>query len=164
MSNDFTRTLVILDTCIHILENEVMIMENRKLIYLFGCLFSLVFALIYYALFHTVLQDQDTSLTIYYNQVGLYKSDENAQSAIAHLKEQEIEAFLFPQDDVNAVICGVSASEAETKENGIQLSELEMNHIEKNITTKNAEAITAFQEKDMNKVLELIINESKTDE
>lgn len=134
------------------------------MIYLFGCLFSIAFALIYYALFHVILQEEQTTLTLYYNQVGLYKSEDNAQSAISTLKNQAIEAYLFPQEDVNAVICGLSTTEAQTKENGTALASLDMNYIEKTILIQNPACIKALEEQDFTTALELITNESKTDE
>lgn len=140
-------------------------MENRKLIYMFGLLFSIVFASLYYFLFQAFLTVEDTStFTIYYNQVGLYKSDENAQKVIHTLKEQDIDAYLFPQNDVNAIITGMSSEEAQTKQNQEQLKAIDMTFIEKSITTKQQEVKAALKAQDVNKVLELINNESKGNE
>lgn len=140
-------------------------MENRKLIYLFGLLFSIVFGLVYYLLFHTFLTVENTNtLHLYYNQVGLYKSEENAQKVINSLKEQQIDAYIFPQEDVNAVICGVHHDEAITKSNGDTLTGLGMKYIEKTIETNNQEVIDAYQSEDFTKALELIKNESKGNE
>lgn len=140
-------------------------MENRKLIYMFGLLFSIVFASLYYFLFQAFLTVEDTStFTIYYNQVGLYKSDANAQKVIHTLKEQDIDAYLFPQNDVNAIITGMSSEEEQTKQNQEQLKAIDMTFIEKSITTKQQEVKDALKAQDVNKVLELINNESKGNE
>lgn len=140
-------------------------MENRKLIYMFGLLFSIVFASLYYFLFQAFLTVEDTStFTFYYNQVGLYKSDENAQKVIHTLKEHYIDAYLFPQNDVNAIITGMSSEEEQTKQNQEQLKAIDMTFIEKSITTKQPEVKDALEAQDINKVLELINNESKGNE
>lgn len=139
-------------------------MENRKMIYVFGCLFSIAFALLYYALFHVILQEETASLTLFYNQVGLYKSEENAKTALETIKNQELDAYIFKQDDVHVVICGLSTSEEETKDVGKQLSENNLTYIEKTLQTQNEKCIEAIHAKDFTTALELITNESKTNE
>ena len=59
-----------------------MQVENKRLIVLFGILFSVVFCLIYYVLFSFTLgKAGDGKRTLYMNQVGLY---EKAASAVSY--------------------------------------------------------------------------------
>ena len=53
-------------------------MENRKAIYVFGLIFSLAFAIIYYLLFQTFLAQKEMQFTIYYHQIGLYQNGDCA--------------------------------------------------------------------------------------
>ena len=51
-----------------------MHVENKRLIMLFGILFSVVFCLMYYVLFSFTLgKANDDKRTLYMNQVGLYE-------------------------------------------------------------------------------------------
>ena len=120
-------------------------MENRKVIYTFGLLFSIAFAIIYYGLFHIFSDNGGNTVTLYYNQVGLYKNTENAQKNIASLKELGIDAYVVSKDDLHRVICGISTNQEDTKENGAEITQ-------------------ALQEKDTDKILEMINNESKGNE
>lgn len=139
-------------------------MENRKQIYFFGLLFSAVFALVYYGLFHFFL-DQDTEVThLFYNQVGLYKSEENAQKVINQLAALEIDGYILMHEDLHAVICGISDDQGDTKANGDILAKQEINYIEKEWVGKDDAALNAFRSKDMDTVLEMMNDESKGNE
>lgn len=138
-------------------------MENRKLIYFFGLLFSAIFALLYYGLFHILIQDSPTYGNVYYNQVGLYKNEENAQKVVQQLNDLKIDAHIFLQAELHAVICGISEDQALTQENGAQLAKEGMNYIEKQWTGNEA-ILNALQENDIEKVLEMIQNESQRNE
>ena len=60
-----------------------MHVENKRLIMLFGILFSVVFCLMYYVLFSFTLgKANDDKRTLYMNQVGLY---EKAPVSYTHL-------------------------------------------------------------------------------
>ncbi len=139
-------------------------MENRKVIYTFGLLFSIAFAIIYYGLFHIFSDNGGNTVTLYYNQVGLYKNTENAQKNIASLKELGIDAYVVSKDDLHRVICGISTNQEDTKENGALLDKNNMKYIEKQATAQAAEITQALQEKDTDKILEMINNESKGNE
>lgn len=140
-------------------------MENRKLIYFFGLLFSMIFAIGYTLLFHTFLQkDTTTSITLYYNQVGLYKSEDNANKVIQKLKEQSIDAYSFPQDDLHAVICSLSTNQETSKSQQEDLTRLQMNFIEKHLDIHDENIINALQNQEFDKALEMITNESKGNE
>lgn len=138
-------------------------MENRKVIYTFGLLFSLAFALIYYGLFHIFTGSNDT-VNIYYNQVGLYKSNENAAKNVATLKDLNIDAYILSDDELHHVICGINTDQKSTKENGAILAKNNINFIEKSAAVKKSEVIEAQKAKDMDKILEMIKNESEGNE
>lgn len=140
-------------------------MENRKLIYFFGLLFSVIFAIGYTLLFHTFLQkDTSTSVTLYYNQVGLYKSEDNADKVIQKLKEQSIDAYIFSQNDLHAVICSLSIDQETSKSQQEDLTRLQMNFIEKHLDIHDVNIINALQNQEYEKALEMITNESKGNE
>jgi len=139
-------------------------MENRKFIYVFGLLFSAVFALLYYGLFHVLLDTESTSVQLYYNQVGLYKNTENAQNVIKQLKAKNVDAYIYQQNGLNAVICGISASQADTKKNGEALKKTGLDYIEKQWTSEQQEILQALQDNNITKVLEMMNNESKRNE
>lgn len=137
-------------------------MENKKVIYLFASIFSLLFAMIYYFLFsNLVSSNQGQQSVLYMNQVGLYKSEENANKIVEKLKEQGIQAYIFAKDDVLAVVCSLSDQEQETKQQQEKLSSLGYSYIQKSIVITNDEIIKKLQEKDYATVLEMIKSESK---
>lgn len=138
-------------------------MENRKVIYTFGLLFSIAFALIYYGLFH-IFTNNNNMIAIYYNQVGLYKNSENAEKSIATLKKLDIEGYIISKDELHRVICGISTNPDDTKENGGRLSKNSINYIEKEVKVKEADVSAALEAKDMEKILEMINNESEGNE
>ncbi len=131
-------------------------MENRKVIYIFGLSFSIVFALIYYGLFHLFTGNAENTIAIYYNQVGLYKNSENAQKNVAALKEKGIDAYIIARDDLHCVICGISTEQEDTKENGVILSKNNTKYIEKQAMVSEAEIKQAMQDKNMEKILEMM--------
>ncbi len=139
-------------------------MENRKLIYFFGLLFSAIFALVYYGLFYVFL-DQTTATThFYYNQVGLYKSEENAQAMIAQLAEHEIDGYILMHEELHAVICGISDDQESAKANGDALEKQGFPYIEKQWIGNDDAPLNAFRQKDMETVLEMMNDESKGNE
>lgn len=139
-------------------------MENRKVIYIFGLMFSIVFALIYYLLFQTFLNQKETQYTVYYHQIGLYQSLENAQKAINQFKKQDIEAYVYEINDMNSVICDMSESKEETDQLKDVLEKKQIPYVDKTIETKNEAVHNALSKKDYKTALELIQNESKRNE
>lgn len=139
-------------------------MENRKTIYLLGLMFSIVFAIIYYLLFQTFLGQKEAQFTVYYHQIGLYKSSENAQKAITQFKEKDIEAYLFEINEMNSVICDMSDSDSEAQKFGEALKQKKIPFVDKTIQTQNEAVIDAISKKDYKTALELIKNESKGNE
>lgn len=139
-------------------------MENRKVIYLLGLVFSIVFAIIYYILFQTFLSQKEESLTLYYNQIGLYQSSENAQKAAAQFKAQKIDAYVYTVDDMNSVICAISEKQEDTQAFGKKLKEMQIPYVEKTFVSQNHALSDALTKQDMKTVLELMNHESKGNE
>ena len=64
-------------------------MENKRLIMLFGILFSVVFCLMYYVLFSFTLgKANDDKRTLYMNQVGLYEKAQSVQDMQEKLEKE----------------------------------------------------------------------------
>lgn len=139
-------------------------MENRKVIYLLGLMFSITFAIIYYLLFQTFLDQKETQFTVYYHQIGLYKSSENAQKAITQFKEKNIEAYIYEINEMNSVICDISDSKSEAQKSGEVLKQKQIPFVDKTIQSQNEAVIDAISKKDYKTALELIKNESKGNE
>ena len=136
-------------------------MNQRKTIILLGMLFSLVFALFYQVLFTFVLQEtEQETRVLFVNQVGLYEQDKSIQSMQKKLEANGIASYTMKQQDVTAVICGVSTQEEENAEVQEKLKELKYSYITKKITVENSEIITYIDEKDYEQALERIGNES----
>lgn len=144
--------------------NRGEIMENRKAIYMFGLIFSIVFAIIYYMLFQTFLAQKPMQYTIYYHQIGLYQSNENAEKAIKQFQEQDIDAYLYKVNDMNSVICGLSESKEEAQKYGEALKKKQIPYVDKMIQSQNEAVHEALEKKDYTTALELIHNESKGNE
>ena len=136
-------------------------MENKKVIYLFASIFSLVFAMVYYFLFSSLVSPNKQQNVLYMNQVGLYKSQENANKVIEKLKEQGIPAYILAKEDVLAVVCSLSDQEQETKQQQEKLASLGYSYIQKSVPIVNANIASKLQEKDYATVLEMIKNESQ---
>lgn len=132
-------------------------MENRKLVYIFGILFSIAFACLYFFLFDTLIPKNDKDYTtIYFNQVGLYKDEENSEKTIAKLKEQQIDAYAIKKADVTAVVCGVSELQEETKKLQNTLDTFNIAYIEKNIAVDDPKILQLWKDKEIIKVLEMM--------
>ncbi len=136
-------------------------MKERKAIILFGILFSLIFALFYQILFSFVTQKTEhESRILFVNQVGLYQQEKSIQSMQKKLGSSGIESYTLKQQDVTAVVCGVSTKEKENAEVQEKLKELEYSYITKKITIENAEIIAFIDSQDYKQALERIGNES----
>lgn len=135
-------------------------MENKKFIFSAAIFFSALFGVIYYLIFTNFVQVQEAS-NIYMNQVGLYKSSENATSVVSELKKSDIECFTMKKEDLIAVVCSLSDVEEETKQQQEKLSELGYAYILKSIVVENPEIIDLLHEKDYMKALEMINHESQ---
>lgn len=135
-------------------------MNNKRFIFVAAIFFSFVFGLGYYLIFTNFVSVKE-NLNIYMNQVGLYKSSENAAGVVATLKEQNLDCFTMKKDDLIAVVCSLSDQREETVQQQEQLSALGYTYIEKSIAVENQEIIDLLHNKDYTKALEMINHESK---
>lgn len=132
-------------------------MGNKKLIYFFGAMFSILFAVIYFFLFDGIIAQQDAAAkTIYFNQVGLYKSSENSKQAVATLEEHGLIGYAIAKTDVTAVVCSVSEQEEETKKDQETLTNLGISYIEKNVSIEDPEILKLWSDNDIVKALEMM--------
>lgn len=139
-------------------------MGNKKLIYSVAIIFSVLFCFMYYTVFTRFVSEPDKETQasmLYMNQVGLYKSSDNAQNVIGKLKEGNIEAYLLDKGDVTAVVCSLSLNEADTDAQQEALTSLGYSYIKKNIEIKDTSIVKLLQDKEYAKALEMIQNESK---
>ena len=141
-------------------------MANRRLIITFALAFSLVFSLFYYVLFTTVDfgGGQQQTRTLSLNQAGIYAESENAQKICEQLKEQGLTPYQVEEDGRQIVMTSVYEEEDKTEEEGMKLEEMELSCITKKITVEGEEMSTAVDERDYQKVLQAMKDESARDE
>lgn len=83
-------------------------MGNKRLIYAVAFSMALLFSVGYYIMFQSMESAESDSVVLYFNQVGLFEKQEGADAAIAALEKLDIAARIREQDDIKAVICGIS--------------------------------------------------------
>lgn len=136
-------------------------MENKKFIVSAAILFSIVFGILYYMVFTNFVQVHEAEY-MHMNQVGLYKSSENANNMAARLKENGFDCFTMRKDDeLIAVVCSLSDQEEETKAQQAKLEELGYTYIQKSVLIENPEIMDLLHNKEYSKALEMINNENK---
>lgn len=134
-------------------------MENKKLIMMFAAGFSLVFAILYYGLFAMIGNVSATSpgeKTLYMNQVGLYREEKSIDGMKADLQASGIDSYTWSQDDLQAVVCGVSFDEAQTKAVQETLKAAEITYIEKSVTVSDAQTLELIDQQSYQEALERI--------
>lgn len=131
-------------------------MENKKLMYLFGIIFSMIFALFYFFIFDSFLHEEKISKTIYFNQVGLYKDSANSEQVIQTFKEKEITCYPVKKDEVTAVVCGVSEHEEETKKQQETFTSSNISFIEKQVVLDTPEILSLWEDNEITTVLEMM--------
>lgn len=135
-------------------------MDSKRFIIIAAVCFSILFGSIYYFIFTNFVPVKEAA-TIYMNQVGLYKSSENANNVINTLKEHDIECFTMKKDDLLAVVCSLSNVREETIAQQATLAELGYTYIEKNIIIENLAIIDLLHDKNYTEALEMINNENQ---
>ena len=119
-----------------------MHVENKRLIMLFGILFSVVFCLMYYVLF---------SFT-----VGLYEKAQSVQDMQEKLEKEGLKSYTMKQDKLTAVVCGVSSDEKESQQVQQKLKALKYSYIPKDVTVENSDVVKLIDEQAYDKALERI--------
>lgn len=134
-----------------------MHVENKRLIMLFGILFSVVFCLMYYVLFSFTLgKANDDKRTLYMNQVGLYEKAQSVQDMQEKLEKEGLKSYTMKQDNLTAVVCGVSSDEKESQQVQQKLKALKYSYIPKNVTVENSDVVKLIDEQAYDKALERI--------
>ena len=132
-------------------------MENKRLIMLFGILFSVVFCLMYYVLFSFTLgKANDDKRTLYMNQVGLYEKAQSVQDMQEKLEKEGLKSYTMKQDKLTAVVCGVSSDEKESQQVQQKLKALKYSYIPKDVTVENSDVVKLIDEQAYDKALERI--------
>ena len=128
-------------------------MENKRLIMLFGILFSVVFCLMYYVLFSFTLgKANDDKRTLYMNQVGLYEKAQSVQDMQEKLEKEGLKSYTMKQDKLTAVVCG----EKESQQVQQKLKALKYSYIPKDVTVENSDVVKLIDEQAYDKALERI--------
>lgn len=134
-----------------------MHVENKRLIMLFGILFSVVFCLVYYVLFSFTLgKANDGKRTLYMNQVGLYEKAQSVKDMQEKLEKEGLKSYTMKQDKLTAVVCGVSGDEKESQQVQQKLKTLKYSYIPKNVTVENSDVVKLIDEQAYDKALERI--------
>lgn len=115
-------------------------MNKKQMILCIGLFFSLIFALFYYGLF-TYLSIGNTAVSVYMNQVGLYKEEDNFIHVQDTLKEQDIDSYIIEKDDIHAVVTGISLVEETVVNQQEKLKELGYASIMKEVKVKDQNII-----------------------
>lgn len=132
-------------------------MENKRLIMMFAILFSVVFALVYYVLLSFTLgKAGDEKRILYMNQVGLYEKADSVKNMQDKLKKEGLESYTMKQEDLTAVVCGVSVEKEENEQVQEQLKKLNYSYIPKSVTLEDTAIVDLIDAKSYGEVLERI--------
>lgn len=115
-------------------------MNKKQMILCIGLFFSLLFALFYYGLF-TYLSIGNTAVSVYMNQVGLYKEEDNYMNVQESLEKQDIDSYIIDKDDIHAVVTGISLVEETVVNQQETLKELGYASIMKEVKVKDQNII-----------------------
>lgn len=138
-------------------------MKHKKNMIFLATVLSICFSLIYLAIFHFYIpqEDQKTSMTIYTDQIGLYKKEENAKRMANQLKEQGLSSYVYFHDDVYTVVSGISIQEEMCEKNEALLKKNSYSYLRKTMTITDSEIIALIKAQEYEKALELIGNQSE---
>lgn len=118
-------------------------MNKKQMILCIGLFFSLLFALFYYGLF-TYLSIGNTAVSVYMNQVGLYKEEDNYMNVQESLEKQDIDSYIIDKDDIHAVVTGISLVEETVVNQQETLKELGYASIMKEVKVKDQNIINTI--------------------
>lgn len=135
-------------------------MNNRKLIYIFSLSLSLLFSIGYYIVFKGIENEKVIERKLYMNQVGLYKENKSIENMKNTLISLSLTPYIYVKGDVRAVVTSVYEDERKTKEETEILKKANLNYVSKELTIKDEEVISYLDDKNYEKVLELIQNKS----
>lgn len=138
-------------------------MKNRKLMLLFAFSLSCIFSIIYILLFTYCIpspSQSNNNITIYMNQIGLYKTHANALKMKEELDTKQLDAFVYKKDDLYVVVNGVSQNEDETDKKADELKKYAYSYLIKKVECNHLEIKKNMELKNYQKVLELIGNQN----
>ena len=136
-------------------------MKIKYLIFTIALTFSLLFSLMYFMLFRSnIPRDEKYEITLYMNQIGLYKQVENANKVKNTLEAQGVKTYIYKNQDLYVVVSGVGEKE-DAIENGNTLKPLSYTYILKEFVIEDPTILSYIQEENYEKALELIGNQSQ---
>ena len=136
-------------------------MKIKYLIFTIALTFSFLFSLIYIMLFHSnIPRDEKEKITLYMNQIGLYKQIENANKSKDALEAQGVKTYIYKNQDLYVVVSGIG-EKGTAIENGNTLKALSYSHILKELEITDPTILSYVEEENFEKALELIGNQSQ---
>lgn len=137
-------------------------MKNKRLMISLAIGLSILFSLLYFILFEVYIPstDQVSEKTLYMNQIGLYKDENNASKVRDTLKSKSIEAYIYKNKELYVIVSGVSESEKETEANAKLLKDNAYSYILKKVKIQDDTILQYIENKDIQKALEMIANKS----
>lgn len=139
-------------------------MRYKGLVSMFAIGFSILFSIMYLCVFHYYIPTDENveSLTLYMNQIGLYKEEKNALKVQKDLLAQDVKTYIYKQNDLYVVVSGIGEKKA-AESNGETLKKLSYSHILKEYEIHDPSIVSYAKEKNYEKVLEMIGNQSQGD-
>lgn len=137
-------------------------MNNKRLMIIVAVVLSVLFSILYFIVFEVYIPStsQAQKMTLYYNQIGLYKEEKNATKVADTLKENSVEAYIYKDKDIFVIVSGVSDKEKQTIENGEALKKSSYSYLLKKVKVQDTTISQCIKQKEYQKALELIANQS----
>lgn len=136
-------------------------MRNKKLVYLFAFVFSILFSFVYFFIFYSYLPIKNNeAITLYMNQIGLYKEEENANKVKVSLETKDVKTYIYRNENLYVVVCGVGDKEY-VQTIGDTLKELNYSYVLKKVEITDEEICNYVKEENYEEALELIGNQSQ---
>ena len=130
---------------------------KRSLVTVLALSFTLVFSFIFLKLFvDEAIVTSSNQAIVYYLQVGVFKSLDNANGKVEQLKQNDIEAYYHFQDDLYFVVTGFSLDKNEKDIQKQILIENEITCYDKQVVVTDASIIEQMQSNSYAKLLEVL--------
>ena len=130
---------------------------KRSLVTVLALSFTLVFSFIFLKLFvDEAIVTSSNQAIVYYLQVGVFKSLDNANGKVEQLKQNDIEAYYYFQDDLYFVVTGFSLDKNEKDIQKQILIENEITCYDKQVVVTDASIIEQMQSNSYAKLLEVL--------
>ena len=130
---------------------------KRSLVTVLALSFTLVFSFIFLKLFvDEAIVTSSNQAIVYYLQVGAFKNLDNANGKVEQLKQNDIEAYYYFQDDLYFVVTGFSLDKNEKDIQKQILIENEITCYDKQVVVMDASIIEQMQSNSYAKLLEVL--------